>query len=61
MTEMKKIVKIVLYAVPLAMGIATVVLSNLGEADLETTATLLGIGIFCLGLAGLNSSEIESL
>jgi|GEM_PF-3641271 len=61
MTEMSKIVKIVLYATPLAMGVATVVLSTLGELDLETIGTLLGIGIFCLGLAGLNSTEIDSL
>ena len=37
------------------MGIATVVISTLGTVELKTVAILLGIGMFCLGLAGLDS------
>jgi formate hydrogenlyase subunit 4 len=39
----------------MAMGIATVVISTLGTVDLKTVAILLRIGMFCLGLAGLDS------
>jgi hypothetical protein len=37
------------------MGIATVVISTLGTVELKTVAILLGIGMFCLGLLGLDS------
>ncbi len=55
--ETHEVVNLVLYAVPLCMGIATIVLSIFGEIDLDTIATLLGIGIFCLGVAGIRSAE----
>lgn len=39
----------------MAMGIATVVISTLGTVELKTVSILLGIGMFCLGFAGLDS------
>jgi hypothetical protein len=45
---------IILYGVALGMGVSTVVLTIMGFTGLEL---LIGIGIFCLGLAGLNSVE----
>jgi hypothetical protein len=46
-----KIVLFILYAVALAMGVAAIVLPILGET---VDMTLIGIAIFCLGLAGMN-------
>jgi len=46
-----KIVLFILYAVALAMGVAAIVLPILGQT---VDMTLIGIAIFCLGLAGLN-------
>jgi len=37
------------------MGIASVVLSVLKTVELNTTIILLGIGIFCVGLTGMNT------
>lgn len=47
---MNKIILLILYAVPLAMGVAAIVLPLLGQA---VDQALIGIAIFCLGLAGL--------
>jgi len=52
-----KIVTAILYAIPLAMGIATVVLASIGEIELKTLATLLGISIASISIAGLESVE----
>jgi hypothetical protein len=57
----EKIVQIILYALPLAFGVAIIVLSILpafGAGDPLDGATafpLLGLGMFTLALAGLNS------
>lgn len=58
----ENLTQIVLYAVALAMGVAVAVrsiLTTLSMAELEytTIGVLLGIGVFCLGLAGLDSLE----
>ena len=45
-----KFVLFILYAVALAMGVATIVLPILGQ---PVDLTLIGIAIFCLGLAGM--------
>ena len=45
-----KILKLILYAVPLAMAVAALVLPLLGQV---VDQSLIGIAIFCLGLAGL--------
>lgn len=58
-----KIVLIILYALPLAFGVAIVVLSLLptfGAGDPLDGATafpLLGLGILSLGLAGLSNLQ----
>jgi len=46
-----KIILFILYAVALAMGVAVIVLPLLGQT---VDITMVGIAIFCLGLAGLN-------
>ena len=50
----QKIVSIALKGVGMAMGVAVVVLGILKAATVETSITLLGIGLFALGLAALN-------
>jgi hypothetical protein len=56
MEERHRIVQLVLKAVGMAMGVASVVLSVLGTTPAETNVTLLGIGVFALGLAALNQN-----
>ncbi len=41
---------LILKAIPLAMGIAVVVTSILGELSVQSGFTMLGIGLFCIGL-----------
>ena len=53
--DINSLIKLIFYAVGLGMGVVTVVTATLGTLELNTVATLLGIGMFCLGLAGLNS------
>ena len=48
------IVQLVLKAVGMAMGVASVVLSVLGAVPVQTNVLLLGIGVFALGLAALD-------
>jgi hypothetical protein len=58
------IIDVVLKAVGMAMGIATVVMSILGAATAETMIMLLGIAVTCLGLAALsniNEDELDKL
>ena len=55
-SDKEDISKTVLYAVGLSMGVAGVVLSFL-NISLQTIVTLLSIGVFCLGLAGLDSLD----
>ena len=55
--DTKSITRLVLYAVALGMGVVTVVTATLGSIELKTIATLLGIGMFCLALAGLDSVD----
>ena len=45
------IVTLVLKAVGMAMGVAVVVLSTLKAVPAETSISLLGLGLFALGLA----------
>lgn len=61
--SVEKIIMYILYAVPLAFGIVFVVLSvitalGIGQPmDVNTNITLIGIGLFCLALNGLNSMK----
>ncbi|MCJ7571792.1 MAG: hypothetical protein MUO82_07945 [Candidatus Thermoplasmatota archaeon] len=52
---MEKVSNLVLYAIGLAMGIACVVLTSLNTVEIKTMIILLGIGMFCIGLAGINT------
>ena len=44
------LINLILKAVPVAMGIAVVVTSWLGELDMMSGFTLLGIGMACIGI-----------
>lgn len=58
-SKLEKICDFILKVMPLAMGIAVVVLSSLREIDLYTGFVLLGIGLFSVGLRNLqNIKEI---
>jgi hypothetical protein len=55
------ITELVLYAVTMAMGLVSIVIMILNgqgimELELDTIVILLGIGVFCVGLAGLNKA-----
>ena len=53
-TTFANILPLVFKAVGLAMGVASIVLSILGEADMDTLVSLLSIGLASLGIASLN-------
>lgn len=44
-----QIIHLILKAVPLAMGVAVVVTSVLGELDMKSGFTMLGVGMACVG------------
>ena len=48
-SSVQKIVNLVLKAVPLAMGIAIIVTSLLGQLDMVSGFTMLGVGLACVG------------
>jgi len=54
-----KTISVILKVVPMAMGIAVVVLSILNELEVQSAIIMLGIGLACLGLGSLNSDEKE--
>ena len=47
---------LILKAVPLAMGIAVTVTAVLGEVDMNSGFSMLGIGLACLGLRQLKET-----
>ena len=49
----REIVSVIFKAVTLAMGVAVVVLSCLGNLESQTAVTLLGLGLACAGAAML--------
>ena len=51
------LLSIILKAVPTAMGIAVVVSSLLGELDMKSGFTMLGIGLACVGIYQLKTKE----
>ena len=53
--DVYRIIGLVLRAVPLAMGVAVSVLSILGELDVASACTMLGIGMACMGIAMLDN------
>lgn len=51
------IINIILKAVPIAMGVAVIVTSLLGELDIKSGFTMLGIGMSCIGIYLLEHKE----
>ncbi len=56
-TNIKKILGIILRAIPLAMGVAIVVLSIIDELNTEDAIVMLGIALVCAGISQLNISK----
>lgn len=58
--QVSKIATLILKAVALAMSVAVVVLNILGEATVETSITLLGIGLLAIVLASfIGGKEVD--
>lgn len=55
--SVKDIIQIILKAVPMAMGVAVVVLSIMGELESQSGFTMLGLGMCCIGISLLNNKE----
>jgi transcriptional regulator with XRE-family HTH domain len=53
----EEIFDLVLKAVPLAMGVAVVVTSVLGELDMTSGMTMLGVGLACVGISQLKKKD----
>lgn len=53
----KEIVQLIFKVVPLAMGVAVVVLSIMDELPIQSGFIMLGIGMFCAGMALLNEKR----
>lgn len=53
----EQIINIILKAVPIAMGVAVIVTSLLGELDVKSGFTMLGLGLACIGVYLLNNKE----
>ena len=52
----KYLADLILKALPLAMGIAVTVTALLGELDLQSGFSMLGMGLACVGLRQLNNT-----
>ena len=55
--SVKEIVNLILKAVPVAMGVAVVVLAIMGEIELQSGFIMLGLGMFCVGLSLLSDKK----
>jgi len=53
----KEIAQLIFKVVPLAMGVAVVVLSIMDELPIQSGFIMLGIGIFCAGMALLGEKK----
>ena len=51
------LINIILKAVPLAMGVAVIVTALLGELDMKSGFSMLGIGLACIGVYLLKQKE----
>ena len=58
-SKVKDIFNLILNAVAMAMGIAVVVLTILGEIDVKSSIIMLGIGVACVGFYLLENKENE--
>ena len=52
--NIREIADVVFKALTLAMGVCVVVLSKLGNLEMETAVSLLGIGLACAGVSLLS-------
>ena len=52
--NIREIAAVVFKALTLAMGVCVVVLSRLGNLEVETAMSMLGIGLACAGVALLS-------
>ena len=57
MENMQSIINLILGALALAMAVASVILGFMGEADINTHITLLGIGLLALAVNALRNAE----
>ncbi|MBR4035652.1 MAG: helix-turn-helix transcriptional regulator [Oscillospiraceae bacterium] len=55
--KMGKIMDIALKAIPLAMGVAVTVSAMLRNIDIYSGFSMLGIGLACIGIRGLENKE----
>ena len=55
--EAARTARLILRAVPVAMGAAVTVLAWLGQIDVRSGLSLLGIGLFCMGLEQLGGPK----
>ena len=53
--SVQDIIQLIFKAVPMAMGVAVVVLSVMGELESQTGFTMLGLGMCCIGITLLNN------
>ena len=53
--SVQDIIQLIFKAVPMAMGVAVVVLSVMGELEIQTGFTMLGLGMCCIGISLLNN------
>ena len=51
------LLNIILNAVPIAMGVAVLITSLLGELDIKSGFTMLGIGLACVGIYLLKQKD----
>ena len=52
-----EVIALIFKALTLAMGVAVVVLSQIGSLETQTAVTLLGIGLACAGVAMLERTK----
>jgi hypothetical protein len=57
--DTENLTRLILYALALAMGVASIVLGTLGQT--VNLGILLGIAVFCLALAGLTRVNTGSI
>ena len=51
------LIDLIIKAIPVAMGIAVIVTSILGELDVKSGFTMLGIGLACIGISLLRHNS----
>ena len=61
MENVQSIINLVLKALAVGMSIVSIVLGFLGEADVNTHITLLGIGLAALAIASFQNEEAEQV